>query len=268
MVVERGPADAQDGGEAAGRQRVEPFGVDQRAGRSTMRCRVSSACAVGASRSPLRLRTTVVAGWTEKTTTVSLSAWTSSLSPEHEARPCPRRRLRRPRGHAARRRVGPARGGRPRRSSGGSATLGFLGLTIPEELGGSGGDHLSYCLVLEELGRGDSSVRGIVSVSLGLVAKTIAAHGIRRAAADVAAPALRRRGAGLLRADRARHAAPTPPTWSTRAVRDGDDWLLDRHQGVHHQRHLGRRRAGLRPHRRPRPARRHRVPRRRPTRPG
>ncbi|MEU1214199.1 acyl-CoA dehydrogenase family protein [Streptomyces sp. NPDC005791] len=55
--------------------------------------------------------------------------------------------------------------------------LGFLGLTIPEEYGGSGGDHLAYCLVTEELGRGDSSVRGIVSVSLGLVAKTVASWG-------------------------------------------------------------------------------------------
>ncbi|MFC9032704.1 acyl-CoA dehydrogenase family protein [Streptomyces arboris] len=55
--------------------------------------------------------------------------------------------------------------------------LGFLGLTVPEEYGGSGGDHLTYCLVTEELGRGDSSVRGIVSVSLGLVAKTIASWG-------------------------------------------------------------------------------------------
>ncbi|MFP3990259.1 acyl-CoA dehydrogenase family protein [Streptomyces sp. E11-3] len=55
--------------------------------------------------------------------------------------------------------------------------VGFLGLTIDEEYGGSGGDHLTYCLVTEELGRGDSSVRGIVSVSLGLVAKTIAAWG-------------------------------------------------------------------------------------------
>ncbi|MFF9349751.1 acyl-CoA dehydrogenase family protein [Streptomyces sp. NPDC014734] len=57
------------------------------------------------------------------------------------------------------------------------ASVGFLGLTVPEEYGGSGGDHLSYCLVTEELGRGDSSVRGIVSVSLGLVAKTVAAWG-------------------------------------------------------------------------------------------
>ncbi|MFI1830536.1 acyl-CoA dehydrogenase family protein [Streptomyces sp. NPDC020412] len=55
--------------------------------------------------------------------------------------------------------------------------LGFLGLTVPEEYGGSGGDHLAYCLVTEELGRGDSAVRGIVSVSLGLVAKTLAAWG-------------------------------------------------------------------------------------------
>ncbi|QDQ10655.1 acyl-CoA dehydrogenase family protein [Streptomyces spectabilis] len=55
--------------------------------------------------------------------------------------------------------------------------VGFLGLTIDEEYGGSGGDHLAYCLVTEELGRGDSSVRGIVSVSLGLVAKSIAAWG-------------------------------------------------------------------------------------------
>jgi butyryl-CoA dehydrogenase len=55
--------------------------------------------------------------------------------------------------------------------------LGFLGLTIPEEYGGSGGDHFGYVLVLEELGRGDSAVRGIVSVSLGLVGKSIAKWG-------------------------------------------------------------------------------------------
>ena len=51
--------------------------------------------------------------------------------------------------------------------------LGFLGLTIPEQYGGSEGDHFGYVLVLEELGRGDSAVRGIVSVSLGLVGKSI-----------------------------------------------------------------------------------------------
>ncbi|GIH06515.1 hypothetical protein Rhe02_45820 [Rhizocola hellebori] len=103
--------------------------------------------------------------------------------------------------------------------------LGFLGLTIPEELGGSGGDHLTYCLVLEELGRGDSSVRGLVSVSLGLVAKTIAAHGT---------PAQRERWLSALCEGRALgcFALTEPGTGSdaasltTRAVRDGDEWVI------------------------------------------
>ena len=50
---------------------------------------------------------------------------------------------------------------------------GLLGLGVPEELGGSGGDMLAYALAIEELGRGDQAIRGIVSVSLGLVAKSI-----------------------------------------------------------------------------------------------
>ena len=55
--------------------------------------------------------------------------------------------------------------------------VGFLGLTVPEEYGGSGGDHLTYCLMMEEIGRGDSAIRGIVSVTLGLVGKTILTFG-------------------------------------------------------------------------------------------
>ncbi|SDG86632.1 hypothetical protein SAMN05216553_112172 [Lentzea fradiae] len=55
--------------------------------------------------------------------------------------------------------------------------VGFLGLGVDERYGGSGGDNLAYCLVLEEIARGDSAVRGIISVSLGLVAKSIAQHG-------------------------------------------------------------------------------------------
>ncbi|HUR73790.1 MAG TPA: acyl-CoA dehydrogenase family protein [Sporichthya sp.] len=57
------------------------------------------------------------------------------------------------------------------------AALGAFGMTIPEEYGGSGGDHQAYVLMMEEFGRVDTSVRGIVSVSLGLVGKTILKHG-------------------------------------------------------------------------------------------
>lgn len=55
--------------------------------------------------------------------------------------------------------------------------IGFFGLTIPETYGGLGGDYVTYCIGMEELGRADSSVRGIVSVSSGLVGKSILAHG-------------------------------------------------------------------------------------------
>jgi alkylation response protein AidB-like acyl-CoA dehydrogenase len=54
---------------------------------------------------------------------------------------------------------------------------GWIGLTIPEEYGGGGGDPLTYCLLIEELGRGDANVRSIVSVHLGLVAGAISRWG-------------------------------------------------------------------------------------------
>ncbi|PKH43588.1 Acyl-CoA dehydrogenase [Nocardioides alpinus] len=57
------------------------------------------------------------------------------------------------------------------------AQLGFFGLTIPEEYGGVGGDYVTYSLAMEELGRADSALRGIVSVSSGLVGKSILFHG-------------------------------------------------------------------------------------------
>jgi alkylation response protein AidB-like acyl-CoA dehydrogenase len=50
---------------------------------------------------------------------------------------------------------------------------GWVGLTIGEEYGGGGADPLTYCLVIEELGRGDANVRSILSVHLGLVAGSI-----------------------------------------------------------------------------------------------
>ncbi|WP_432060447.1 acyl-CoA dehydrogenase family protein [Streptomyces sp. S1] len=104
--------------------------------------------------------------------------------------------------------------------------VGFLGLTIPEEYGGSGGDHLAYCLVTEELGRGDSSVRGIVSVSLGLVAKTIASWGseeqkrawLPRLASGEALGCF-----GLTEPGTGSDAG----NLATRAVRDGDDYVVD-----------------------------------------
>ncbi len=61
----------------------------------------------------------------------------------------------------------------PQEALDGLKETGFIGLSIPEEFGGGGGDPLSYVLYIEELGRGDANVRSIVSVHLGLVAGSI-----------------------------------------------------------------------------------------------
>ncbi|BEL07712.1 acyl-CoA dehydrogenase family protein [Actinoplanes sichuanensis] len=105
------------------------------------------------------------------------------------------------------------------------AELGFLGLGIDEEWGGSGGDFLTYCLMMEELGRGDTSVRGIVSVSLGLVSKNIQKYGTQEQK-SYWLPRLC--GGEMLGC----FGLTEPGTGSdagsltTRAVRDGDDWVL------------------------------------------
>ena len=104
--------------------------------------------------------------------------------------------------------------------------LGFLGLTIDESYGGTEVDMLSYILVCEELGRGDSSVRGIVSVSLGLVAKTIAAYGTGEQKQRWLPPLTAGDALGCF-------ALTEPDSGSdagslrTRARRDGDGWILN-----------------------------------------
>jgi alkylation response protein AidB-like acyl-CoA dehydrogenase len=105
------------------------------------------------------------------------------------------------------------------------AAAGYLGATIAEEYGGMGLDTVSYCLLMEELGRADSSVRGIVSVNLGLVGKTIAKWGTEEqkrewlpqlASGDaLGCYALTEPGSGS-----------DPASLVTRAQRDGGDWVL------------------------------------------
>ena len=85
-------------------------------------------------------------------------------------------------------------------------------------------DTVSYCLVMEELGRADSSVRGLVSVNVGLVGKTIREWGRddqrdewlgRLAAGELGCYALTEPGSGS-----------DPASLVTRAERDGDGWRI------------------------------------------
>jgi alkylation response protein AidB-like acyl-CoA dehydrogenase len=105
------------------------------------------------------------------------------------------------------------------------AQLGFLAAALPEEHGGMGLDMVSYALVVEEIGRADSNVRGIVSVSNGLYGKTVARWGSDAqrarllpglaAGTELGCYALTEPGAGS-----------DPGGLETHAERDGSDWVL------------------------------------------
>jgi alkylation response protein AidB-like acyl-CoA dehydrogenase len=53
------------------------------------------------------------------------------------------------------------------------ADQGYLGAIVPREYGGAGLDYVSYGLVVEEIGRGDSAMRTVISVQTSLVCSAI-----------------------------------------------------------------------------------------------
>ena len=94
------------------------------------------------------------------------------------------------------------------------AELGLMGMTIPEEYGGSGADTLAYAIVVEELTRIDSSL-----------AITLAAHHSLGHAADLL---LRERGAEAAVASR-----PRVGTQARRVRPDGAGRRLGRRRDAH-----------------------------------
>ena len=105
------------------------------------------------------------------------------------------------------------------------AGLGFLAAALPEEHGGLGLDLVSYALVVEEIGRADSNVRGIVSVSNGLYGKSVATWGTEEQKARLL-PGLASGEALGCYALTEPGAGSDPGGLETRAERDGGDWLI------------------------------------------
>jgi alkylation response protein AidB-like acyl-CoA dehydrogenase len=68
----------------------------------------------------------------------------------------------------------------PAEALAGLRDTGFVGMSVPAAYGGGGADPLTYCLFIEELGRGDANVRSIMSVHLGLVAGSVARWGTEK----------------------------------------------------------------------------------------
>ena len=124
--------------------------------------------------------------------------------------------------------LGPRRVGRPRDHEAGSGELGFLGLTLPEEYGGPRGDSLSYCLMMEELGRGDSADPGHRERVPRPGRQVRSTRTAPRSSSKQWLP-------GIASGEPLGCFGLTEPgtgsdagNLTTRAARDGDDWLLDR----------------------------------------
>jgi short-chain 2-methylacyl-CoA dehydrogenase len=106
------------------------------------------------------------------------------------------------------------------------AEIGLFGIPFPEELGGQGGDLLSFCLCLEEIARYDSSLAITLEAAVGLAANTLFRFGTDEQKQRWLVPMARGEAIGAF--------ALTEPGGGTdaRAVRttarmDGEAWVID-----------------------------------------
>ena len=116
----------------------------------------------------------------------------------------------------------------------GMKAMGLFGLMIPEEYDGLGESLLTYALVVEEIARGWMSVSGIINTHF-IVAYLLKQHGTDEQKQSL----LPRMATGEVRGS---FSMSEPGCGSdvsgitTRAVRDGDDYVITGPEDVDHQR--------------------------------
>ena len=104
--------------------------------------------------------------------------------------------------------------------------LGLLGLPFPEDEGGAGADYLSYCVALEEIGRGDASVGITMEAHTSLGATPFHLYGSKEQTDTYLTP--------LARGERLWSFGLTEPNagsdsggTETHAEREGDHWRIN-----------------------------------------
>ncbi len=108
----------------------------------------------------------------------------------------------------------------------GMAELGLFSLPFPEDLGGAGGDFISYCLAMEEVARADASCAITLEAAVSLGISPIAKFGTPAQQERWLGPLMKGESLwafGLTEPDAGSDAAGT----TTRAVRDGDEWVIN-----------------------------------------
>jgi alkylation response protein AidB-like acyl-CoA dehydrogenase len=106
------------------------------------------------------------------------------------------------------------------------AEQGYLGAIVPREYGGAGLDYLTYGLIVEEVGRGDSAMRTVISVQTSLVCSAILRWGTEEQKQKYLPKLCSGEWLGcfgLTEPDTGSDAA----NQKTRATRNGDGWTIN-----------------------------------------
>ena len=104
--------------------------------------------------------------------------------------------------------------------------IGFLGMLLPEEWGGSGLDTLTYLLALEEIARVDPALAVSMSVHNSLPTQMILAHGSDDLKERYLRPMAEGRLLGAFALSES-HAGSDPASLACRAERTSDGWMLN-----------------------------------------
>ncbi|HKP57006.1 MAG TPA: acyl-CoA dehydrogenase [Polyangiales bacterium] len=104
--------------------------------------------------------------------------------------------------------------------------LGLMGVAIPSEYGGSGFDHVSYALAIEEISRACASLGVIMSVNNSLACDPIARHGSEAQKREFLTPMAAGKTLGCFGLTEPMSGSDAA-TMATFAERDGDHWVLN-----------------------------------------
>lgn len=104
--------------------------------------------------------------------------------------------------------------------------LGFLGMTVPEEMGGVGADYVSYALALIEVAAGDGAVSTVMSVHNAPFNAILQRYGSDAQRETVLRPAAAGAFIGAFALTEP-HAGSDASAIRTRARRDGDDYVIN-----------------------------------------
>jgi butyryl-CoA dehydrogenase len=106
------------------------------------------------------------------------------------------------------------------------AELGLLGIAIPDEFGGSGFDHVSYALAMEEVSRACASTGVIMSVNNSLVCDPINRFGTDAQKKEWLTPLASGKLLGCFALSEP-EAGSDAAAQKTTAVKEGDTWVIN-----------------------------------------